>query len=116
MKQSEIIEMLKDFLSGKMLRGELSEKIDNRLFDLRQKPNLTSEQELLSNLELYIHEVMEGYRSWDELYEYMVSIIEHNMSEHFVKTITLNTSATSKFQTVTRAIPVKDYRRDLSLV
>lgn len=116
MEKGKIIEKLKDVLSGNMQIGDLSETIDERLFDLRQKPGLTPEQELLSNLELYIHEAKEGYRSWDELYEYMYSIIEHDMSERSVKTITINISSTSEFQTINRAIPVRDYHPALSIV
>jgi len=111
MEQAKIIEMLKDLISGNIQIDELSEIIDEWLFDLRQKPDLTPEQELLSNLELYMHEAEEGYRSWDELYEYVLSIIERDISEQNSTTIILNTYATSESITVTRgAIPVKDYR------
>ena len=110
MKKSIIVNKLNDFISGVIGVEDLAETIDELLFKLRQKPDVTPEQELLSNLELYIHEAKEGYRSWDELYEYIFSIIERNMSEDVVKTITLNTSSTSEFHTITRAIPVKDYR------
>jgi hypothetical protein len=117
MKEFDIDNILRELISGDIDVEDLSEIIGERLFKLRQKPDLTSEQELLSNLELYIHEAEEGYRGWDELYEYIFSIIKRSMSEDFVKTVTLNTSSTSEFQTTTRvAIPVKDYRRDLSLV
>jgi hypothetical protein len=109
MKELDITNKLKEFISGNIDIEDLSEVIDERLFKLRQKPELTFEQERLSNLELYIHEVKEGYRNWDELYEYILSEIESKMSEHFIKTITLNLSSTSEFQTITRAIPVKDY-------
>ena len=116
MEQARIIELLKDFLSGNIQIDKLCETVDEWLFDLRQKPNLTPEQELLSNLELYIHEAREGYRSLDELYEYMLSVISYDISERFVTTITLNTSSTSEFCTTSKAIPVKDYHRDLLLV
>ena len=110
MKKSTIVDKLSDFISGTIDVEDLSEMIDERLFELRQKPDLTSEQELLSDLELYIHEAEEGYRGWDELYEYIFSIIERSLSEDSVKTITLNTSSTSEFYTISRAIPVKEYR------
>ena len=109
MKKSTIVDKLNDFISGTIDVEALSEVIDERLFKLRQKPDLTPEQELLSTLELYIHEAEEGYRSWEELYEYVFTVIERDMSDRFVKTIPLNTSSTSEFQTITRAIPVRDY-------
>ena len=115
-EQTRIIELLKDFLASNIQIDELSETVDDWLFDFRQKPESTPEQELLSNLELYIHEAKEGYRSWDELYEYMLSVISRDISERFVTTITLNTSSISEFCTTSKAIPVKDYHRDLLLV
>ena len=116
MKELEIVDKLKEFISGSIDLENLSEVIDERLFELRQKPELTPEQEILSNLELYVHEAKEGYRSWDELYEFMLTIIERDISDHFVKTIPLNTSSISEFHTINRAIPVKDYRPGLLLV
>ena len=116
MKKFKIIDELNDFISGAIDVKALTAVVEERLFKLRQKPDLTPEQELLSSLELYIHEAGEGYRSWDELYEYVLSIIESDISERFVKTITLNTSSTEEFQTISQAIPVKEYRHDLSPV
>lgn len=117
MKKSIIVDKLNDFISGIIDAEDLAETIDERLFKLRQKPDVTPEQELLSNLELYIHEAKEGYRSWDELYEYVLSIIERNISERNSTTIILNNYATSELSTVTRsAIPVKDYHPDPLLV
>ena len=116
MKKFKIVDELNDLISGAIDVKALTAVVEERLFKLRQKPDLTPEQELLSSLELYIHEAEEGYRSWDELYEYALSIIESDISERFVKTITLNASATEEFQTISQAIPVKEYRHDLSPV
>jgi hypothetical protein len=113
MEKAKIMEILKNLISGNIQIDELSEMIDEWLFNLRQKPDLTPEQELLSTLELYIHEAEEGYRSLNELYEYIMSIIERDISEQNSTTIVLNTHATSELITITRgAIPVKDYRPD----
>lgn len=116
MQELNIVDKIKEFISGGIDLNNLSELIDESLFELRQKPGLTPEQENLSNLELYIHEAEEGYRSWDELYEFMLIMIERDISEHFVTTIPLNTSSISEFQTVNRAIPVRDYRPGLLFV
>jgi len=114
MKELDIDNILKEFILGDMDIENLSEVIDERLFTLRQQPEMTSEQERLSTLELFIHEIKEGFRSRDELLEYIRSEIER-ISEHFVTTITINSSATSEFQTIYRAIPVMDYPLVLEL-
>lgn len=114
MKEVEIKEKLIDFLSGDIRLDELSELIDNRLFELRQKPNLTDEQKLLSTLELIIHETEEGFRNSDELYATIMSAIAINDSEKTIRTYTLNTSASSEVNPVIiGANPVRDYRPEL---
>ena len=115
MKEFDFDKILKEFISGDIDMENLSEKIDERLFLLRQKPEMTPEQEHLSNFELLIHEINEGFRSRNELLEYIMSEIESKISEHFVTTITINSSSSSEFQTTARAIPVRDYHLELSL-
>ena len=95
MKEAEIKEKLINFLSGNIQIDELNEVIDNRLFELRQEPNLTDEQELLSTLELIIHETEEGFRSLDELYATIMNVTELSNSEKTVRTIALKTSTSS---------------------
>lgn len=113
MQEAEIKEKLMDFLSGSIQLDELNEVIDDRLFELRQKPDLTDEQELLSTLELIIHETEEGFRSSDELYATIMAVIELNNSEKTVTTIKFNTSSSSEVNPVIiGAIPVRDYHRD----
>jgi len=109
MATKEIIDELKSFIAGNIRITDLNELIDDWLFELRGKPGLTSDQELLSSLELYLHEAREGYRSWDELRDLVVSIIQRNLSEYYTRTITLPSSYTANLGTVTQAIPVKDY-------
>ena len=113
MERLKIIERFKDLIAGIIKVEQLSEIIDDRLFELRQIPEVTDEQEYLSNLELLIHEAKEGFRSWNELYEYIFSEIESKTSEQIVKTITINSSSSSEYLTTAKA-PVKDYH--LSLV
>ena len=116
MDQTELINILKDFISGRIKVDELADIIDGWLFEFRQKPDLVPEQQLLSNLELYLHEVTEGYRSWEELYEQIFAIIERNLSEYYVKTVPLQTSLIQETDITTRAIPVRDYYQNLSPV
>lgn len=109
MDRIEVVNVLKDFISGSIQAEDLNKVIDDWLFELRREPDLTSDQELLSNLELYIHEAQEGYRSWDELHDFTLSVIQRNLSEIYVRTVTLPSSTTSSVGTATHAIPVKDY-------
>jgi len=110
MDQAKVVNVLKDFIAGRIQANELGDIIDDWLFELRQTPDLSDEQRLLSTLELYLHEVQEGYRSWDEVNELVLSVIERNLSDYYVRTITLQSSATSPVVTITRALPVTDYQ------
>jgi hypothetical protein len=60
---------MSDFIQGKISLSDLEELIEDRLFELRQKPGMSDEQQILSDLELLIHESNEGLRSQDELFE-----------------------------------------------
>lgn len=111
MQEAEIKEKLMDFLSGSIQLDELNEVIDDRLFELRQKPDLTDEQQLLSTLELIIHETEEGFRSSDELYAIIMTVIELKNSEKTVTTIEFNPPSSSEASTIIKgATPVRDYR------
>jgi len=116
MEQNKILELLKNLISGNIQVEELSEIIDEWLFDLRQTPRVIPEQQLLSSLELFIHEAREGYRSWNELYEYVISIIQQFISETNSTTIILNTEAASELVTISGgSVPVMDYRAEMAL-
>jgi len=116
MERTVLIDVLENFISGRIKIDELADTIDGWLFEFRQKPDLVPEQRLLSNLELYLHEVAEGYRPWEELYEQIFAIIERDLSEYYVKTVPLQTSHIQEIDTTTRAIPVRDYYPNLSPV
>jgi hypothetical protein len=62
-------QQLKEFLLNRINLSELTNLIEDRLFGLRQTPEITEEKEILSNLELLIHEYNEGLRSDAELNE-----------------------------------------------
>lgn len=116
MSSNRLMDALKKFKLGDIKLEDLSDIIEDMLFSLRQSPELSPDQELLSELELFIHEAYEGYRSWDELYELVSSIIEREVSEYFVKTITIQTPVFQNMAVETKATPVRDYRPDLSPV
>ena len=109
MDRNKIIDVLKNFISGQIQVGDLYKVIDDWLYELRRDPDLTPDQELLSKLELYLHEAQEGYRAWEELYDLAVSIIQRNLGEINVRTVTLPSTTTSNAGTVTHATPVRDY-------
>ncbi len=112
MEQAKIVEILKEFISGNIQLVTLSEIVDECLFNLRQKPDLTPEQELLSTLELYIHEIAEGYRSSNELYEFVMSIIKSDITQQNSTTIILNTRSTPSELSTGASIPLRDYYPD----
>lgn len=115
MVRKEVIDALNDFISGSLDIKDLSDLIDEWLFELRREPDLTNDQELLSSLELYLHEAQEGYRSWDEFRDLVFSIIQRNLSDYFVQTITLPSSYSTELDTITQAIPVRDYSLNASV-
>ena len=113
MNRQVLMNILKDFISSDIKVDELADRVDDWLFKLRQKPEVTDIQELVSRLELYLHEAKEGYRSWDEIYGYIFSLMERNLSEYYTKTVTMQTSDTPLIDTVTS---VKDYHLPLVTV
>jgi hypothetical protein len=65
------METIQLFVNGKINLKQLSDFIDDRLFDLRQNPNsMTKEQSILSDIELLICEINDRFRTIDELEEY----------------------------------------------
>jgi len=64
--------ILKKYLAGEINLKELCETIDERLLSLRQEsPELTKEEEFLSGIELICEEIKDGFRTKDELDEYI---------------------------------------------
>ena len=99
-------QQLKDFLTGRISLAQLRNFIDDRLFDLRQTPDMTEEQVLLSHLELIIHECAEGLRSDVELFE----LIRLTVLPELVTTIDISPETYTASQTITfAAAPVKEY-------
>jgi|GEM_PF-6964585 len=73
---SESLNTIKEYISGKIDLDQLSAIIDDRLFDLRQDPDtMTEEQSVLSNIELLICEIKDGFRTTSELEEYTRTLI-----------------------------------------
>jgi hypothetical protein len=72
----EYIEVIKQFADGKISIKELTDFVDERLFNLRQNPeSMTDEQKVLSHIELLLSEIEDGFRSGAELKEYITSLV-----------------------------------------
>lgn len=81
MKAREYVRILAEFITGDMNVSQLRQHIEERLFKLRQKPEVTEERELLSSVELYLHEFDEGYRNLFEVYDHVQSILDNIVLE-----------------------------------
>jgi hypothetical protein len=99
-------QQLNDFMQEKISLSELKSIIEDRLFELRQTPTLSREQEILSNLELLIHESAEGLRSTDELYE----AIRLEALPEVSNTINISIRIGTSTNIFTGASPTRDYQ------
>ena len=68
MNRKQTISMLVEFLSGDLGIDEFRHQLDDILFDLRQDAGLNEFRQLLSKIQLYIHELHEGNRDIHEVY------------------------------------------------
>jgi hypothetical protein len=76
MWESQLIELLSRFTTGELGISEFRDTIDERLFDLRMSPAMSPEKELLSKIQLYLHEIDEGLREKFEVYMLARSILD----------------------------------------
>ncbi len=73
---SNYLDIIKLFVGGKISLKELSDYIDDRLFELRQDPDsMSEEQSILSEIELLICEIKDGFRDITELEEFTRTLI-----------------------------------------
>jgi hypothetical protein len=80
MWENKLIELLSRFTSGDLHIPEFQKAVDNRLFDLRINPSMSPEKELLSKIQLYLHEIDEGLRDEFEIYMLTQSILEQYLT------------------------------------
>jgi len=69
------LQILSDYLAKKVSLADLSTYVDDRLFELRQSPNETSEQSFLSDIELMICELRDGFRSNEEFDNFILLLV-----------------------------------------
>ena len=60
-------ELLVSFANGNVTTKEFEEGLAGILFEMRQRPGMSSAQEFLSTIELYLHEIREGFRNRGDL-------------------------------------------------
>ena len=97
---------MSELLQGKISLRELEDLVEDRLFELRQSPTMSEEQAFLSNLELLIHESIEGLRSKDELYE----VIRFAILPELTNTIHFSVSVGSSIHVYTAISPISEYQ------
>lgn len=79
--KERIAPVLSSFVTGRIGMAELSVAVDNRLFELRQRPDESDEKRFLSGIELMICEVHDGFRPSGDLEEYVRSLLKVNTLE-----------------------------------
>ena len=76
MKVGQYIRTLAEFVTGEINLSEFRQRVEERLFELRQEVKMTKEKKLLSSVELYLHEAEEGQRTNFEVYAHVQSILD----------------------------------------
>jgi hypothetical protein len=68
MEKREMINLLTAFLSGRVDIGKFQQQLGDVLFELRQDATPNEDKQLLSKIQLYLHEFDEGNRDIHEVY------------------------------------------------
>ena len=68
MATENYIRTLALFISGNITVPRLEKMVGSRLSDLRRSPQMTPERSALASIDLYLHEMKEGFRDKSELY------------------------------------------------
>lgn len=77
MKAGQYIRTLAEFVTGEIELPRFKQLVEDRLFELRQSPEMTDETRFLSSIELHFHEVEEGIRPEFEVYAHVQSILDN---------------------------------------
>jgi hypothetical protein len=76
MATENYIKTLARFISGNISVSKLEKAVDNRLSELRRNPGMNPEKSVLSTIDLYLHEMNEGFRDKAELYALVQAIMD----------------------------------------
>jgi hypothetical protein len=71
------IRTLAEFVTGEINLPKLKQFVEERLFELRQNPEMTDEKRILASVELYLHEAAERLRGESELYSHVQLILDN---------------------------------------
>ncbi len=72
MAPKKYVNILRKYLDGEISFKQLCAIVDDRLFEIRVKsPQTSKESEFLSGIELICEEIKDGFRTQDELNEYI---------------------------------------------
>lgn len=77
MKDGQYIRRLAEFITGEIGLPEFKKLVEERLFELRQNPEMMDEKSDLSSIELYLHEAEEGLRNESEVYAQAQFILDN---------------------------------------
>ena len=77
MESGQYIRTLAEFVIGEIELPKFRQLVEERIFELLQKPEMTEEKKLLSSIELYLHEAEEGLRPEFEVYAHAQSILDN---------------------------------------
>jgi hypothetical protein len=66
---------LAEFISGRIDSDALQEFVSKRLFELLRSSKPSQERSVLYTIDLYIHEINEGFRDKADLYSFIQSAL-----------------------------------------
>ena len=73
------INTLSLFIAGNMIISKLERAVDDRLSELRRSPEMNPEKRVLSAIDLYLHEMNEGFRDEAELYGFIRAALDETL-------------------------------------
>jgi len=85
MRAGEYIRTLAEFVTGGIELPKFRQVVEERLCELRQNPEMTSEKRVLSSVELHLHEAEEGQRSESEVYAHVESLLNAMLEASLVE-------------------------------
>src|SRR4030042_6728773 len=71
------IRTLAEFVTGEINLPKLRQFVEERLFELRQNPEVTDEKIILASVELYLHEAAERLRDESDVYAHVQSVLDN---------------------------------------
>ena len=77
MKAGEYIRTLAEFATGEIGLPQFRQLVEERIFELLKKPEMTDEKRFLSSIELLLHEAEEGLREESEVYAHVQFILDN---------------------------------------